>query len=150
MQLPDGSGPSKNVTRRELQQINTGPVTDVEETDSASDDESHLIATSVTPLANQPETTHHDVVGDDGRLEDSIENLPRRSTRPTKGQHSNREHLPKSVLSGTTAEAMVNTLAHKHAPPTFEDMGRAMAALGASLGQVLQDSWLKANVQRTP
>ena len=122
----------------------------MEETDSTSDDESHLIATSVTPLDNQPETTHHDVVGDDGRLEGSTENLPRRSTRPTEGQHSNREHLPKSVLSGTTAEAMVNPLAHQHAPPTFEDMGRAMAALGASLGQVLQDSWLQANVQGTP
>ena len=61
VQLSDGFGPSKNVTRRELQLINTGPVTD--------------------------------------------------------------EHLPKSVLSGTTAEAMVNTLAHQHAPPTFEDMG---------------------------
>ena len=45
---------------------------------------------------------------------------------------------------------MVNPLAHQHAPPTFEDMGRAMAALGASLGQVLQDSWLQANVQGTP
>ena len=99
--------PSGNV-----QLINTGPVTDLEETDSASDDESHVIAMSVTPLANQLETTHHDVVDDEDRLEDSIENLPRRSTRPTKGQHSNREHLQKYVLSGTTAEAMVNALAH--------------------------------------
>ena len=137
VQLSDGSGPSKNVTRRDLQQINTGPVTDVEETDSASDDESHMIAMSVISLANQPETTHYDIVVDDGRLEDSIENLPRRSTRSTKGQHSNREHLPKSVLSGTTSEGMVNTLAHQHGPPTFENMGQAKAALGASLEQIL-------------
>ena len=150
VQLSDGSGPSKNVTRRELQLIDTGPVTDVEETDSASDDEGHMIAMSVTPPANLPATTHYDVVCDSGRLEDSIETMPRRSTRSTKGQHSNREHLPKSVLSGTTAEAMVNTLPHQHSPPTFEDMGRAMAALGASLGQILQDSWLKVNVQGTP
>ena len=99
--------------------IHAEPVIDVEETDSAPDD---------------------DVVGDEGRLDDSIKTMPRRSTRSTKGQHSTREHLLKSAMSGTTAEAMVNTLAHQHAPPTFEDMGRAMAALGASLGQILQDS----------
>ena len=34
MQLSDGSGPSKNVTRRELRLIDTGPVTDVLNTDS--------------------------------------------------------------------------------------------------------------------
>ena len=108
-QLLHGSGPSKNITRRELQLIDTGPVTDVEKTDSASDDDGQMIAMSVTALAKQPEPPHPDVVGDEGRLEDFTETMPRRSTRSTKGQHSNRERLPNSVLSGTTAEAMVNT-----------------------------------------
>ena len=74
-------------------------------------------------IAKQPETTHHDVIGNDDRREDLIQDLPRRSTRSTKGQHSNHEHLPKSILSDTTAEAMVTMLTHQNAPPTFEHMG---------------------------
>ena len=49
VQLSYGSGQSKNVTRRELQLINTGPVTDVEETNSASDDESRWSLSSQKP-----------------------------------------------------------------------------------------------------
>ena len=65
--------------------------------------------------------------------------IPRRTTRKNAGEHSNPHRLNRSVNQ--------NKLTTETAPGqiTFEELGKAITDLGSNLGNVLQDSWLKAN-----
>jgi hypothetical protein len=80
------------------------------------------------------------VVDEPGAVEDAADPTQRRTTRATAGKHSNPNRLPKSVLQ-QGVEAVVEDA------PSFEDFGKAIASLGASLGQVLQTSWTQARAK---
>lgn len=149
IQLADGSGPMRNVTRTEL--LDTG-----EEVGEDSDSDSDVIVDQAMDITPQQETLP---IGDEGEEDDTggnredevpsetEESRPRRSGRQTAGKHSNPFHLPKSVLASNQ---------EVRASPTdvkdFRELSDAIANLGASLGSslsaTLSQSWANIREQK--
>lgn len=149
IQLADGSGPMRNVTRTEL--LDTG-----EEVGEDSDSDSDVIVDQAMDITPQQETLPIGDEGEDddigGNREDEVpdeteESRPRRSGRQTAGKHSNPFHLPKSVLASNQ---------EVRASPTdvkdFRELSDAIANLGASLGSslsaTLSQSWANIREQK--
>ncbi|CAC5380157.1 unnamed protein product [Mytilus coruscus] len=134
IQLADGSGPVRNVTRREIcdtgkldmMQNSSSDITEDKHQESGEDEQD---VTTVSIDMTPP-------VDDD--------NSRRRSKANKRWKTFKSFNLPKSVL---LKEASV----HGNIEPVkFEQLGEAIAALGTSLGQslgqTLQEGWLKHNM----
>lgn len=90
VQLSDSPGPSKNVRWRELQMIYIGTVAETAESHSESEYEVKIVTMRVTPNDDEPQNMQYDVAVDELRcVEPIVQDLPRRSTRTTRNQHSN-------------------------------------------------------------
>lgn len=63
----------------------------------------------------------------------------RRSTRHTKGKHSNPHNLPKSVQEQNTIAQLRND--SKNGSADFEAFGKAVSLLGETLGRTLLNGW---------
>ncbi|CAG2207645.1 unnamed protein product [Mytilus edulis] len=150
IQLADGSGPVRNVTRREI--CDTGNVDMMQNSspDITEDSNSSFGGWNVTIVDpnSLPIQIDHQESGEDEQdvttasVDD--DNSIRRSKRTNAGKHSNPFNLPKSVL-------LKETSVHGNIEPVkFEQLGEAIAALGTSLGQslgqTLQEGWLKHNM----
>ena len=140
IQLADGSGPKRNVTRREM--FDTGEIvlSESESEESVSDTESesghqvYKAADAYDEFANhsdsdeieiQPEVVHTPPIP------------PRRSTRSTAGKHSNPHHLPRSAIRSQTVNPESN----------FQELSDAIANLGATLGNSLATTLSQAWTQ---
>ncbi|XP_052081497.1 uncharacterized protein LOC127719440 [Mytilus californianus] len=156
IQLADGSGPVRNVTRREI--CDTGKLDMMQNSSSDITEDSNSSfggwnVTIVDPIP-LPIQIEHQESGEDEQdvTTASIDMTPpvdddnsrRRSKRTNAGKHSNPFNLPTSVL---LKEASVHANIE---PVKFEQLGEAIAALGTSLGQslgqTLQEGWLKHNM----
>ncbi|CAC5380194.1 unnamed protein product [Mytilus coruscus] len=156
IQLADGSGPVRNVTRREI--CDTGKLDMMQNSSSDITEDSNSSfggwnVTIVDPIPLPIQIEHQESGEDEQDITTaSIDMTPpvdddnsiRRSKRTNAGKHSNPFNLPKSVL---LKEASV----HGNIEPVkFEQLGEAIAALGTSLGQslgqTLQEGWLKHNM----
>ena len=156
IQLAVGSGPIRNVTRREI--CNTGKSDLVQnEPDSEITEDSNSrfggwIVTYTDPHPIQLEQQESDSTTEDVTPSSSVDETPpanadssvRKSKRTNAGKHSNPFNLPKSVAV-SKADVHGNLDQVK-----FEQLGEAIAALGTSLGQslgqTLQEGWLKHNM----
>ena len=128
IQLADGTGQTKNVTRTEI--LDTGEKVGGEDSNT-SDSDSDL----------QPDeyVRVHESDGVDQNVQDSESSeesetvspeLPRRSKRTTAGKHSNPHHLPKSAIKSNQQMSTQQT-------GNFKDLSDAIVNLGATLSQTL-------------
>jgi len=159
IQLADGSGPIRNVTRTDILDTRTNVEENVhaEDSDSSSEEWSGFIELSQIPNQSVTEKSSTDVcrdktrkpcdfVSSEDKLSDSLVEVDkevgqRQSKRVNVGKHSNPYNLPKLVLKQNKVEAS------EMCSVKFEELGQAMAVLGESLGkalgQNLQDVWMK-------
>ena len=149
IQLADGTGPLRNVTRTEI--LDTG-----DEVEDKSDSDVDVIVDQPMDITAQQEAP---LIGDmlqsdeyGGQSEedsgDEMEQaVPRRSGRSTAGKHSNPFHLPKSAIV-SRKKVCVSQEEEKN----FRELSDAIASLGASLGTslsaTLSQSWANVHVQK--
>ena len=137
IQLADGTGQTKNVTRTEI--LDTGEKVGSDDSNT-SDSDSDL----------QPDeyVRVHESDGVEQNIQDSASSeesetvspeLPRRSKRTTAGKHLNPHHLPKSAIKSNQQMSVQQT-------GNFKDLSDAIVNLGATLSQTLSQSW--SNSQR--
>lgn len=137
IQIVDGSGPTRNVTRREI--LDTGEIVysedDSDSTISDSDSESENRVFILKNVQNCDPASDNDVEETELSLPDtsvapSVQ--PRRTTRSTAGKHSNLHHLPTSAIRSQTVTEDVHD---------FQQLSQAVANLGASLASTLTQAW---------
>lgn len=137
IQIVDGSGPTRNVTRREI--LDTGEIVysedDSDSTISDSDSESENRVFILKNEQNCDPASDNDVEETELSLPDtsvapSVQ--PRRTTRSTAGKHSNLHHLPTSAIRSQTVTEDVHD---------FQQLSQAVANLGASLASTLTQAW---------
>ena len=130
IQLADGSGPKKNVTRREI--FDTGEIvlSESESEESVSDTESeggHHVYKSAGANNESVNNSESDEIEIQPEVVHTPPIPPRRSTRSTAGKHSNPHHLPRSAIRSQTVNPESN----------FQELSDAIANLGATLGNSL-------------
>ena len=149
IQLADGTGPLRNVTRTEI--LDTG-----DEVEDKSDSDVDVIVDQPMDITAQQEAP---LIGDmlqsdeyGGQSEedsgDEMEQaVPRRSGRSTAGKHSNPFHLPKSAIVSRKKVCVF-----QEEEKNFRELSDAIASLGASLGTslsaTLSQSWANVHVQK--
>jgi hypothetical protein len=156
IQLADGSGPIRNVTRREIcdrrrpDLVQNEPDPEITEDSNLSFGGRNVTYTDPHPI--QLEQQESDSTVEDVTPSSSVDETPpvntdssaRKSKRINAGKHSNPFNLPKSVAVNK-ADVRENLDEVK-----FDQVGEAIAALGTSLGQslgqTLQEGWLKHNI----
>lgn len=149
IQLADGSGPIKNVTRKEIldtgERVNSSDgysnsegsdleyipeqavqIQDEEEHFTTAEDLEAAIEKPCAPAASSEDTE-----------EETVEvTQPRRSKRTTAGKHSNLFNLPKSTVPCNQISVQ---------PSKFKELSDAIVNLGATLSASLSDSWARQN-----
>jgi hypothetical protein len=156
IQLADGSGSIRNNTRREIcdtgkpDLVQNEPDSEITEDSNSSFGGWNVTYTDPHPI--QLEQQESDSTTEDVTSSSSVDETPpvnadssvRKSKRTNAGKHSNPFNLPKSVAVNK-ADVRGNLDQVK-----FEQLGEAIAALGTnlgqSLGQTLQEEWLKHNM----
>ena len=132
IQLADGSGPVKKVTRTEI--LDTGEM--IESDSSDIDDDLNRDENAHFYRDDVPEQNERDTASDEEETE--VREFPRRSKRSTAGKHSNPHNLPRSVL-------VSNQQVNSNVQGDFRELSDAIANLGASLGSslsaTLSQSW---------
>ena len=140
IQLADGTGPTKNVTRTEI--LDTGEI--VANNDSnANDSESELQPDEFIRFDESDESEQNIIESDSSEESNASPELPRRSKRTTAGKHSNPHHLPKSAISSNQQVTAQQTTNFKELSDAIANLG---ASLGASLSATLSQTW--SNSQR--
>lgn len=133
IQLADGSGPVKNVNRREI--LNTGEIIteepDVEIPVTNSDDSDEEDSYFKVMHCDQNEDIEEETVNTASDTEQPTV-LPRRSTRATAGKHSNPNRLPKSAVS-----VQRTVIQNKN----FQELSDAVVNLGTALATKLNEAW---------
>lgn len=116
-------------------------LTEVRETELAGKERNRSVETSKSTPVDKVLSKGVKKLGK--QLEDqSVHQLPRRSERQTKGQHSNPNHLPVSAVKGiNTSSNNANIIFNESAEPNFEMFSNAVTMLGNTLGQTLQAGW---------
>ncbi|KAK3102220.1 hypothetical protein FSP39_009707 [Pinctada imbricata] len=141
IQLADGSGPSKNVTRREIYDTGDMIVSDNERStsdlDSDTDDSSYTYRNAHNGATQEGSHTDDD---DEEETSRASSFKPRKTTRSTAGKHSNPHNLPRSAIRTQTLMNDQNS---------FKKLSEAVANLGAtlgnSLGATLSQAWAQYN-----
>ena len=144
IQLADGSGPTKNVTRREIFDTGEMVLSESESEESVSDTESES-GHHVYKAAGAYNDAHDEIVNhsdsDEIEIQPEVVQTPpiptRRSTRSTAGKHSNKHHLPRSAIRSQTVNPESN----------FQELSDAIANLGATLGNSLATTLSQAWTQ---
>ena len=144
IQLADGSGPTKNVTRREIFDTGEMVLSESESEESVSDTESES-GHHVYKAAGAYNDAHDEIVNhsdsDEIEIQSEVVQTPpiptRRSTRCTAGKHSNKHHLPRSAIRSQTVNPESN----------FQELSDAIANLGATLGNSLATTLSQAWTQ---
>ena len=140
IQLADGTGPTKNVTRTEI--LDTGEI--VANNDSnANDSESELQPDEFIRFDESDESEQNIIESDSSEESNASPELPRRSKRTTAGKHSNPHHLPKSAISSNQQVTAQQTTNFKELSDAIANLG---ASLGTSLSATLSQTW--SNSQR--
>lgn len=142
IQLADGSGKTKNVTRKEVYDTGEIIVSDGENQSTASDtdseNEERFYAFQTEKHVNGESESSDDVVTQSEVPPIVTSTQPRRSTRTSAGKHSNPYNLPQTAVR--TQRVMSDT-------DKFRELSDAVANLGASLssslGATLSQAWSK-------
>lgn len=137
IQLADGSGPIKNVTRKEI--LDTGEKVTASSDDSETEDsDSDYIPEQIQEVIQAEESSSHRK-SDEEFVEPE---QPRRSKRTTAGKHSNPFKLPQSVVSSNSC----NQISVQNS--NFKELSDAIVNLGVTLSATLSDSWTKQSQNR--
>lgn len=142
IQLADGSGPVKKVTRREI--LDTGEVVsegsdeEIPVADSDSEESFYGIlqpehSGDDSDIEQVPITEHCEPIDQVTQNSGSSKEPTRRSTRSTAGKHSNPHRLPKSVVRSQTVTK------------NFQELSEAVVSLGATLASKLSDAWIQSS-----
>lgn len=133
LHVADGSGPVKNVNRREI--LNTGEIIteepDVEIPVTNSDDSDEEDSYFKVMHCDQNEDIEEETVNTASDTEQPTV-LPRRSTRATAGKQSNPNRLPKSAVS-----VQRTVIQNKN----FQELSDAVVNLGTALATKLNEAW---------
>jgi hypothetical protein len=148
IQLADGTGPTRNVTRTEL--LDTGSKIN-DEMESDSSDDSDVIVDQLVDITPQQEAhalgdmdlpDGTDIQSEDEPYGEAVQSAPRRST---KGKHSNPFHLPTSAVV-SNKEMRVSPSKTKDFSQLSDAIASLGASLGASLSATLSQSWANEHI----
>lgn len=137
----DGAGKSRFVNRRELLLLpNFESGDSTTDYSSSSDSYDFKLYQNSREVSNDTRpSTNTSYSSDDSDSPMPIKTVPlKRSTRSTKGKHSNPHNLPRSACKNVLSTSL------KSKEPTYQDFSKAVTSLGSglakSLGKVLRDS----------